>query len=522
MAFRTTRTAARRSLTALAVVAGSLGAQAAKCELPMQTHPKLLTAGLQFNGVFKPTAKPEDKVKALQTVIKTLTDDLAAYPANLQPSRNFLLGQTLLVWLDQPGTGYFESRAKLGYTADPAGMLDIPAALDSAFEVIRTAKPECADSLKLYTNGLWGQLINKAVNFTNAQQNDSAEVYARRSMLFDRKQYYAYNIMSNIALVKDDTTAMIEWFTKTIDVTTALGDTGAIKVRDNMLLNLGAIYANGAASVEGARKDSLTRAAVATYKRYLAYYPNDLTTKLRIIRMSGATLDSAAASRFVDTVLANVNTVSDAQLTDAGSELTKNKLYSSGLRLFEEALKKNPFSRDGLYNSAVALNNLERFDDIRPFFTRLRDLDPNNTGIYTLARNIQSARKLAIQTQANKGVRPRAGQTIMLNPAQQARIRSYNDSLVFYTQLIQNMNPTVDVRSFSPSADGAKFGAVVQVPPDKPAASYGMVVEFLNAAGTTVATQTVRTKQIEPGGFEMVSADGKGAGIVAFRYKVAK
>ena len=488
----------------------------------MQAHPKLLTAGLQFNSVFKPAAKPEDKAKALQTVIKTLTDDVTGFPANMQPSRNFLLGQTLLVWLDQPGAGYSESRTKLGYTADPTGTLDIPAALDSAFQVIRTAKPECSDSLKLYTNGLWGQLINKAVTFTNSQQNDSAEVYARRSMLFDNKQYYAYNIMSNIALAKDDTTAMIEWFTKTIDVASGVSDTNAVKVRDNMLLNLGAIYTNGAASAEGTKKDSLTKAAVATYKRYLVYYPSDLTTKLRIMRMSGATLDSVAAARFVDTVLASETTVSDAQLTDAGSELTKNKLYSSGLRLFEAALKRNPFSRDGLYNSAVALNNMERFDDIRPFFTRLRDIDPNNTGIYSLARNIQSARKLRIQTEANKGVRPRAGQQILLNPAQQARIKTFNDSLVYYTTLIQNMNPTVDVKSFSPSPEGAKFGAVVQVPPDKPAASYGVVVEFLNATGTAVATQNLRTKQIEPGAFEMVSAEGKGAGIVAFRYKVAK
>ena len=522
MASWTSRGTARHALTALAVVAGSLGAQATKCDLPMQAHPTLLKAGIQFNGVFKATAKPEDKAKALQVVVKTLTDDIATYPANMQPSRNFLLGQTLLVWLDQPGALYSESRAKLGYTADPGGKIDIPLALDSAFEAIRAAKPECADSLKLYTNGLWGQLINKAVTFTNTQQTDSAAVYARRSLLFDKKQYYAYNIMSNIALTKDDTTGMIEWFSKTIEVTSGVTDTNAIKVRDNMLLNLGAIYTNGASSSEGAKKDSLTRAAVATYRRYLAYYPNDLTTKLRIMRMSGASLDTVTAARFVDTVLASVNTVSDAQLTDAGSELTKNKLYAAGLRLFEAALKKNPYSRDGLYNSAVALNNMERYDDIRPFFIRLREIDPNNTGIYTLARNVQSARKLTIQTQANKGIKPRAGQTIMLNPAQQAKIKAFNDSLVYYTQLIQNMNPMVDVRTFSPAAEGAKFGAVVQVPMDKPAAAYSIAVEFLNAAGTVIATQTVNTKQIAPGGFETISAEGKGAGIVAFRYKAGK
>ncbi|MCC7053364.1 MAG: hypothetical protein IT355_08850 [Gemmatimonadaceae bacterium] len=522
MAFWTTRSGAR-ILVALAMAGGSLGAQAAaKCDLNLQSHPKLLTAGLVFNGIFKATATPADKAKGLASTVKALTDDVTGFPANVQPSRNFLLGQTFLVWLDQPGIGLSENRAKIGYTADPTGTIDLAAALDSAFDAIRAVKPECSDSLKLYTNGLWGQLINKAVNFTNSQQLDSAALYAQRSLLFDDRQYYAYNIMSNIAIVKDDTAGMIEWFNKTIDVTSASKDTAVLKVRDNILQNLGALYTNAASTATGAQKDSMTKAAVATYQRYLALYPNDLSTKLRIMRMSGTTLDSAGATRFVDEVLSNVAAVNDAQLTDAGAELTKNKLYVPGLRLFEAALKKNPYSRDGLYNSAVALNNLERFDEIRPFFARLKEIDPNNTGIYQLARNVQQSKKLAVQTRANRGVRPRPGQTIMLNPAQQAQIKVINDSLVYFTSVAQAMSPTVDVRSFSVTGDGASFGAVVQVPPDKPAAAFSIVVEFIDAAGAVVATQTVQTKQIDAGGFDQVSAAGKGASIVAFRYRVAK
>jgi len=108
----------------------------------------------------------------------------------------------------------------------------------------------------------------------------------------------------------------------------------------------------------------------------------------------------------------------------------------------------------------------------------------------------------------------------MLNPAQQAQIKVFNDSLVYYTQLVQNMTPTVEVRSFSAIEGGKRIGAAVQVPPDKPAASFTIVFDFLDASGTVVATQNVTTKQIAAGGFEAVSADGKGAGIVAFRYKV--
>ena len=482
----------------------------------------MLTAGLMLNGAFKANAAQADKAKALAGTVKALTDDVTGFPAAVQPSRNFLLGQVLLVWLDQPGATLTDSRAKIGYTANPTGTVDIPAALDSAFDAIRAVKPECSDSLKLYTNGLWGQLINKAVTFVNAQEADSAAAYARLSMLFDDKQYYAYNIMANIAITKDDTAGMIEWFNKTIDVTSASKDTSALKVRDAILQNLGALYSNAASGATGAQKEEMTKKAVETYQRYLALYPNDLSTKLRIMRISGATLDSAGARKFVDDVLSNAAAVNDGQLTDAGAELTKAQFYVQGLRLYEAALKKNPYSRDGLYNSAVALNNLERFDEIRPFFQRLKEIDPNNTGIYSLARNVQQAKKLAVQTRANRGVRPQPGARVMLNPAQQAQIKVINDSLVYYNTLAMAMTPTVDVRSFSIAPDGAKLGAVVQVPPDKPAAAFSVVVEFLDAAGTAVATQTVQTKQIAPGGFEQISADGKGASIVAFRYRVAK
>ncbi len=523
MAFWTTRSGAGRTLAVLAVAASSLNAQAApKCDIPLQTNPKLLTAGLLFNKAFDAKATAADKAKSLAGTLKIITDDVTGFPAAMQPSRNFLLSQVLLVWLDQPGTNIAENRGKLGYTADPAGTIDIASAIDTAFKVIRAAKPECSDSLKLYTNGLWGTLINKAVSYTNAQQLDSAAIFARRSMLFDDKQYYAYNIMASVAMAKEDTAGMIEWFQKTADVTAASTDTNALKVRDNMLLNLGALYGNAAVDAEGAKKTELNAKAVAVYQKYLGYYPNDLTTKLRIMRMSDTKLDSAGAAKFVDEVMASVGAVSDAQLTEAGNELSNSKFYVSALRLFDEALKKNPNSRDALYNSAVAMNNLERFDAITPLFNRLRQVDPNNIGIYSLARNVQSARKLAVQTRANKGVRPRAGQQIMLNPAQQAQIKVFNDSLIYYTTLAQNMTPTIEVRSFSPADGGAKIGALVQVPPDKPAASFTVVFEFLDTTGNVVATQNVTTKQIAPGGFEAVSADGKGAGIVAFRYKVQK
>jgi hypothetical protein len=82
MAFWTTRSGAGRTLAVLAVAASSLNAQAApKCDIPLQTNPKLLTAGLLFNKAFDQKATPADKAKSLSSTLKMITDDVTGVPA---------------------------------------------------------------------------------------------------------------------------------------------------------------------------------------------------------------------------------------------------------------------------------------------------------------------------------------------------------------------------------------------------------------------------------------------------------
>jgi hypothetical protein len=80
----------------------------------------------------------------------------------------------------------------------------------------------------------------------------------------------------------------------------------------------------------------------------------------------------------------------------------------------------------------------------------------------------------------------------------------------------------VEVRQFTAESTGAKFGAVVQVPPGKPAGAFQIAIDFLNAEGGVVTSQTIRTKQIDPGSYDQVNTEGKGANIVAFKYRVTK
>ncbi len=508
------------TMSALAFGATVLGAQAPKCSIPTQSDPALLKANVTFGGAFKANAKPEEKAKALAATVRALTDSATKYTA--MSGRNFMLGQALLVWLDQPGTAGVEPRGKIGYAQNPDGTVDLALAIDTAFTAIRAEKPECGDSLRLYTGNLWGAAVNKGVDFLNKGEPDSAAVWAQRSIRLNPTSHYGFQVMAGVAQLKDDTTMMLTWFDRGASVGLASADTTARKFGESMLQNLAFVYQNASVDAQEPRKGELARKAVETYKRLLALNPNDFTTRLRILRLEGAAIDSAAAAKLVAELQAAGDAVTDAQLVDVGNELAKNQQYTAGLTVFGMALKRNPSNRDALYNSAVALNNLERFEEMAPYFTKLRTIDPNNPGIFTLSQNTIRARRLAIQTKANKGVRPKPNQTVTLTPAQAAQMKVLQDSLIAYSNQAQAMTPIVQVSQFSPTEGGARFAAFVQVPPSKTAGTFRVTVEFLNAQEQVVATGTATTKAIEPGSGEPITVEVKGAKIVAFRYTVAK
>jgi tetratricopeptide (TPR) repeat protein len=516
------RSVVLRSAALLVAAAATLSAQAPKCVINTELG-GLTLARLKWNPYFS-AKTPEAKAKALGDAVKALADNPAVFKPEEQPGRNFLLGQVLVTWLDDSvlAVGYNAPRGRIGYTANPTGTVNLPQAIDSAWSAIRETKPECSDTLSMYVRPLWASHINKGIEFLNSQQLDSAEYYTRMSMRFDPKIYYGPNVMGNIALQKEDTTAMIEWFTKTIEVTSASTDAEVLKVRDGTLLNLASVYQNRAAGATGAAKTEATAKAVATLNQYLSFHPSDFSTKLRILRVQGGAISADTATSFVRQALAAGDAVDTDQLIDLGNKLTEAQHNTQALQLFRYVLTRNPWSRDANYNAAVAYNNLDQFDSIAPLAARLRDIDPANPGIYVFTKNLLQKRRYAIQTAANGGRPPRPGARINVTPAQQRQIKAIDDSLIVLNTTTTGISPSVDVKIFSVEPTGAKWAAILQVPANKPAVASEVTVEFLNATGQVVATEKKRTGTIQPGGFEQLQLETKTPGVAAFRYRVAR
>ena len=77
----------------------------------------------------------------------------------------------------------------------------------------------------------------------------------------------------------------------------------------------------------------------------------------------------------------------------------------------------------------------------------------------------------------------------------------------------------MSVTNFAPQDQNAALHGLVTNFHDRPSAPLKLTVEFLDAKGAVVATQTVDVAAIEPGSSQVFQTSAIGAGIVAWRYK---
>ena len=92
------------------------------------------------------------------------------------------------MYLMQPNAQAVVPRSALGLTTNPTQTIDLYTAADSAFQIVEKASPECAATIAQWRQQKpWLNALNGAINALNANQLDSAEMLAKRSLILDRK-----------------------------------------------------------------------------------------------------------------------------------------------------------------------------------------------------------------------------------------------------------------------------------------------------------------------------------------------
>jgi hypothetical protein len=207
-------------------------------------------------------AKTGDPTKDLKDIVASLN---APALKNENPvGRAYLLASAYVLLLEQPAIQPVGPRSAVGLTTDPAGIIDLYAAADSAITIVENSSANCAAYMAPFRQQkAWLNVTNAAINALNANKLDSAEIYAKRSLTLEKKSPYPYTVLASIAKQKKDFAAMSEYSKQVI--ATSGTDTTYADVKERAQYELAAVLTDRARSAPAAQKKALAKEAIAAW-----------------------------------------------------------------------------------------------------------------------------------------------------------------------------------------------------------------------------------------------------------------
>ena len=208
--------------------------------------------------------------KDLQDVLRTVEN------GNDNPTaRNFLRGEALTMYMMQPNAQSVVPRSALGLTTNPTATIDLFVAADSSFSIVEKASPECAATIQQWRQQKpWLNTLNAAINALNANQLDSAEALAKRSLILDRRAPYAYSVLGSVAQSRKDSNAANEYWKQTLAA--AGTDTSYTDVRVKTMYEIASAASDKADAATGTAKRAAAKEAIKPWQDYIAVANNDL------------------------------------------------------------------------------------------------------------------------------------------------------------------------------------------------------------------------------------------------------
>ncbi len=516
----------------LAVPAVATAQAACNIELGKPGQVKDANSALAKTTLF--AGKPDQMFGAVKEAMTKLAKDEAKVIAANPVGRAFIMGNAFAELASMPEGKAPVPRANVGLMGE--GTIDLLVAADSMYDVVEASNAACKEQTEEGRRKVYAALVNEAVNAYNGQKIDEAmELSQRGLIIYDgfKLAYIAHNLMGNALQSKDDMDGAVNSFMKMTEL--MKGDTALVEDRRNTMTNVAMLMLSHAEGLEGERKTAKVKQAIEYLGKYNAEFPGDAKAEATLARAQIMTGDAGAAQKVFADMIANADKYSDAALLDAGVNAARAEQSKEAAALFEAGLKKNPYSRDGLFNVALTLQKMERFGDAEAYIRRLIAIDPENPEAYqVLALNYQSTakvhkvkvdslRKIALDaandkktTMAQKNAK--ASEVKALLDPVEALYKADNDSLLSAFTRYQNAKAKMSFNLWS--HDGAKHVLAGQVDNlQEAAADYTVVFEFMDAAGNVKGTKEAALAGIAAKGSKAFRVEIEGDGIVAFRYK---
>lgn len=469
-------------------------------------------------------AKPEDAAKQLRSAIGSLEKaDKSKNPVG----ENFVYGKTLVLWLSQPNEPVVVTRGSLGFNQNPQGTYDLVAGIDSAFSTVEKAMPECASQTAAWrAQKGWVTMINDAIAQLNADHADSAEILAKRSIVLNPNAPYGYMVLGNLYQKRDSARLAINYFKQTVEKSGT--DTSYADLKRQTALAAANLASQAANSAAGADKAAYLADAKWGYELVAndpkaGNYGDQARTGLA--QLATASGDTAAVRATYAPQLANPGQYNFQQLLNAGVTAARAQQVPDATTLFEAAYKKNPYHRDVLYNLGIMYLNGEKYPKAVPVIRELVAVDPSNGENYRLFTiayaNEQKAfndKIKAYNALAKKSKLPKSVKAY----EDSARIyfdsaKAVADSALKYNNIAEGFPMKVGFNEFSQQEDKSTLGGTIANSTDQ-SQTYTVKVDFLDASGKVVTSQTTTVGPVAPGQSGRFTVTGTGAGIAGFRY----
>lgn len=487
---------------AAATLAAPLTAQGT-CEIEVR-KPFQLASAVLYIQQHDQQKNDGDRAKLLKQAVKVLTDN----PQRIrnEVGRNFLLGGAYVRWFQDQGARPVlrAKRGDLGFSENEDGEFFLPTALDEAMGAVERERPACADSTTRYRNAVFSKVLNTSIAFYNAKEFDPAIEYANYALLINPRSTMvgtAYQVLANSAQAKGDLPGAIASWEKAI----ANGGTDAASApaRATASFNLAVLTTEHANKQEGAARSAGLRRAAELFKTAAELAPdgpNASTARAAYARTLQDAGDSVAVAGIYADMLVAPSKYTALQLFEAAVVLANNKRFEDAAKMYEAGLEMNGHYRDALFNLANVYFALRQPEKMAPTVERLRTIDPMNPDVLKLVGAVW-------QERGRQATDPTA-------------TKLAQDSTIAYLEKAGKVPARVVVSQFSVGRDGKATiaGSVENL--GATAASFTLVFELVDKAGTAVGTVTVSAEGVQPEAAHDFSVQATGAAPVAWRYTV--
>jgi tetratricopeptide (TPR) repeat protein len=422
-------------------------------------------------------------VRQASTYIKGATEE--ADPANrdqlLLSARQNLIegidtdqGDNMAIW-------YFLGRY-YHLAGDPIGA-------DSAFGKVEQLVAGCAQDIDYYRESMWVMAVNRAIDSMQNGAYEGAKVELRGANAIYVHSNVALFYLASVFADEGDTDSALYYYKEVV----AMGpsDLEHVENYNTAVLNVATLH-----QMLG-EWDS----TVVWYEKVRETDPTHSDALFGIAEAHVEMGNEAAAMEIYDQVLANAAAMGDLDLFSAGGKLFNANEFDKAAQAFEAGLEKNPYYRDALFNLANTYleigqdqsrpqaerdDALSKMDEVTH---RLLEVDPNSRVVY---RILAAAHTL----------------------------QGMDDTTEVIMEAMQALTFEVSVDISRPISGGYTVaGRLINL---KEAATTvpTITLEFLDASGTVVSTDTIGGETLAPSGSSRFQTTQSGAGIVAWRYRI--